>query len=62
MKKSMTFLLGTLMVAGVLAGASTSTTTSKKGNSIQPTLHGIPGVPTCPTCTGGGGNGGNSGK
>ncbi len=60
MKKSLTFLLGTLMVAGVLAGASTSTaTTTKKGNTLQPTLHGIPGVPTCPTCTG---SGGNSGK
>ena len=57
MKKSLTFLLGTLMVAGVLAGATTST---KKG-SLQPTLHGVPGAPLCPSCTGGG-NGGNSGK
>jgi hypothetical protein len=58
MKKSMTFLLGTLMVAGVLAGASTSTTTTKKGNTIQPVLHGAPGLPLCPTCTGSGGKGG----
>jgi hypothetical protein len=56
MKKSLTFLLGTLMVAGVLAGATTST---KKGN-LQPTLHGVPGAPLCPSCTGGGS--GNSGK
>jgi hypothetical protein len=62
MKKSLTFLLGTLMVAGVLAGASTSTTTTKKGNTIQPIMHGAPGVPLCPSCTGGGNSGGNSGK
>ena len=61
MKKSMTFVLGTLMVAGVLAGASTSTTTTKNGKTIGTTLHGAPGMPICPTCTGGG-NGGNSGK
>jgi uncharacterized membrane protein YeaQ/YmgE (transglycosylase-associated protein family) len=52
----LTFLLGTLMVAGVLAGASTSTTT-KKG-TIGTTLHGVPGAPLCPSCTGGGNNGG----
>ena len=62
MKKSLTFLLGTLMVAGVLAGASTSTSTAKNGKTIGTTLHGTPGLPICPTCTGGGGNGGNSGK
>lgn len=60
MKKSLTFLLGTLMVAGVLAGASTSTTTPKKGNTIQPVLHsGVP-MPICPTCTGSGGKGGTN--
>ena len=59
MKKSMTFLLGTLMVAGVLAGATTSTTTTKKGNTIQPVLHGSVPAPLCPSCTGGGGKGGN---
>jgi hypothetical protein len=63
MKKSLTFLLGTLMVAGVLAGASTSTNSvAKKGNTIQPVMHGAPGMPLCPQCTGGGNSGGNSGK
>lgn len=51
MKKSLTVLLGTLMVAGVLAGASTSAT-AKKGNTIQPVTHGAIGVPLCPACTG----------
>lgn len=54
MKKSLTFLLGTLMVAGVLAGATTSTTV-KKGNTIQPVLHGGVPIPLCPTCGGSGG-------
>jgi hypothetical protein len=59
MKKSLTFLLGTLMVAGVLAGATTPTTT-KKGNTIQPVLHGGVPIPLCPTCTvNGGGKSGN---
>ena len=56
MKKSVTFLLGTLMVAGVLAGATTSSVNTKKGNTIQPVLHGGTPAPLCPTCTGGGGN------
>ena len=51
MKKSLTFLLGTLMVAGVLAGASTSATTTKKGTTIQPVMHGGLPLPICPTCT-----------
>ena len=51
MKKSLTFLLGTMMVAGVLAGATTSAA-PKKGNTIQPVLHGGIGLPLCPTCTG----------
>jgi hypothetical protein len=58
MKKSMTFLLGTLMVAGVLAGATTSNTT-KKGNTIQPVLHGSVPAPLCPSCTSGGKGGTN---
>jgi hypothetical protein len=58
MKKSLTFLLGTLMVAGVLAGATTSTTTTKNGKTIGSTLHGSPGMPLCPQCSGGS----NSGK
>ena len=58
MKKSLTFLLGTLMVAGVLAGASTSSMTTKKGNTIQPVLHGGVPLPLCPSCTGSGGKGG----
>lgn len=58
MKKSLTFLLGTMMVAGVLAGATTSTTTAKNGKALGTTLHGLPGVPICATCSGGG----NSGK
>lgn len=62
MKKSLTFLLGTLMVAGVLAGASTSTATTKHGKTIGSTLHGSPGMPLCPQCTGGGNSGGSSGK
>ncbi len=50
MKKSLTFLLGTLMIAGVLAGATTSTsTTAKKGTN--PVLHGgFPAPP--PSCSG----------
>lgn len=51
MKKSLTFLLGTLMVAGVLAGATTSSTSTKKGTSIQPVLHSGTPIPLCPTCT-----------
>ncbi len=49
MKKSMTFLLGSLMIAGVLAGATTTTTTAKKGTT--PVLHGgFPAPP--PSCSG----------
>jgi hypothetical protein len=47
-----------LMVAGVLAGASTSTTTTKNGKTIGATLHGAPGMPLCPQCSGGGNSGG----
>jgi hypothetical protein len=57
MKKSMTVLLGTLMVAGVLAGASTTSMNTKKGNTIQPVLHGGNGLPLCPACVGNGGSG-----
>ncbi len=61
MKKSVTFLLGTLMVAGVLAGATTSTATTKKGNTIQPVLRGGVPAPFCQGCSGQGG-GNNGGK
>jgi hypothetical protein len=61
MKKSMTFVLGTLMVAGVLAGATTSATPAKKSNTIQPVYHGgMSPLPLCPSCVGQGGN--SSGK
>lgn len=57
MKKSLTFLLGTLMVAGVLAGATTSVKTTKSGTTtIGSTPHGSPGMPICPQCNGGGSN------
>lgn len=61
MKKSLTFLLGTLMVAGVLAGATTSTPNVKNGKTINPVLHGggFPApAPSCNGCTSGGNSGG----
>lgn len=60
MKKSLTFLLGTLMVAGVLAGATTSTPIVNKGKTINPVLHGgFPAPPpSCNGCTSGGTSGG----
>jgi len=50
MKKTMTFLLGTLMVAGVLAGATTTAKPNQK-KDVQQVLHGqFPAPP--PSCNG----------